>query len=78
MRRRLESATGKNLAALHFYPVSVFSPYQMLKGIYRLKGDEAILADYAGAAFIFDEIHAYEQGRLAMILETASDYLFLK
>jgi CRISPR-associated endonuclease/helicase Cas3 len=62
---------NRDLARLHFYPVGVFSPYQMLKGIYRLKGYEAILADYAGAAFIFDEIHAYEPGRLAMILETA-------
>ncbi|MQL50698.1 CRISPR-associated helicase Cas3' [Desulfofundulus thermobenzoicus] len=60
----------RNLARLRFYPVSIFSPYQMLKGVYRLKGYEAILADYAGAAFIFDEIHAYEPGRLAMILET--------
>mgnify|MGYP005839592745 CR=1 FL=1 len=59
-----------NIASLNVLPVRVFSPYQMLKAAYQLKGYEAILADYAQGAFIFDEIHAYEPGRLAMILET--------
>ncbi len=59
-----------NTASLNVLPVRVFSPYQMLKAAYQLKGYEAILADYAQGAFIFDEIHAYEPGRLAMILET--------
>lgn len=59
-----------NLAMLHFHPVKVFSPYQMLKATYQLKGYEAMLADYAQAAFVFDEIHAYEPRRLALILET--------
>lgn len=57
----------RNLIKLNYPPVRVFSPYQMLKSMYRLKGYEAILADYYGAAFIFDEIHAYEVRRLAMI-----------
>ena len=61
---------AKNLAQLNYPPVRVFSPYQMLKAMYRLKGYEARLLDYFGAAFIFDEIHAYEVKRLAMILET--------
>ncbi len=61
---------GRNLAALPYYPVRVFSPYQMLKATYQLKGYEAMLADYALGAFIFDEIHAYEASRLALILET--------
>ncbi len=59
----------RNIAQLHLTPVQVFSPYQMLKAIYQLKGYEAMLSDYADAAFIFDEIHAYEPRRLAMILE---------
>ena len=42
----------------------------MLKGMYRLKGYEALLTDYHNAAFIFDEIHAYEVSRLAMIFKT--------
>lgn len=63
-----EAKWAHNLAQLNYPPVRVFSPYQMLKGMYRLKGYEALLSDYHGAAFIFDEIHAYEVGRLAMIL----------
>ncbi len=59
----------RNLARLHLTPVQVFSPYQMLKATYQLKGYEAMLADYADSSFIFDEIHAYEPKRLAMILE---------
>jgi CRISPR-associated endonuclease/helicase Cas3 len=42
----------------------------MLKGLYRLKGYEALLSDYHQALFIFDEIHAYEVKRLALILKT--------
>ncbi len=61
---------GRNLNKLNYPPVRVFSPYQMLKGAYRLKGYEALLSDYQGAAFIFDEIHAYEVERLALILKT--------
>jgi CRISPR-associated endonuclease/helicase Cas3 len=57
-----------NLAQLNQQPVRIFSPYQMLKGFYRLGGYEAMLSDYHGAAFIFDEIHAYEVERLALIL----------
>ena len=60
----------RNLNKLNYPPVRVFSPYQMLKGMYRLKGYEALLSDYHGAAFVFDEIHAYEVERLALILKT--------
>ena len=38
----------RDLAKLNYPPVRVFSPYQMLKGAYRLKGYEA-LCDYHGA-----------------------------
>ncbi len=58
----------QNLTQLNFYPVQVFSPYQMLKAAYQLKGYEAMLLDYTNAAFIFDEIHAYEPTRMAMIV----------
>ncbi|MBA3534907.1 MAG: CRISPR-associated helicase Cas3' [Ardenticatenales bacterium] len=61
---------SRNLARLNYPPVRIFSPYQMLKGFYRLKGYEALLSDYHGAAFIFDEIHAYEVERLALILKS--------
>ncbi len=61
---------ARNLAKLNYFPVRVLSPYQILKACYRLKGYEALLQDYFNAAFIFDEIHAYEPERLAMILGT--------
>ena len=61
---------ARGLSRLNYPPVRVFSPYQMLKGLYRLKGYEALLTDYHNAAFIFDEIHAYDVSRLAMILKT--------
>ncbi|MBN1920033.1 MAG: CRISPR-associated helicase Cas3' [Anaerolineae bacterium] len=65
-----QSKWARNLAELNYPPIRIFSPYQMLKGMYRLRGYEALLADYHGAAFVFDEIHAYEVERLAMILTT--------
>lgn len=68
-RAAREARWSRNLAKLNYQPVRVFSPYQMLKGMYQLKGYEALLIDYHGAAFIFDEIHAYEVKRLAMILK---------
>ncbi len=58
----------KNLARLNYQPVRVFSPYEMLKAAYRLKGFEAQIVDYYGGLFIFDEIHAYEARRLALIV----------
>ncbi|NPV08291.1 MAG: CRISPR-associated helicase Cas3' [Anaerolineae bacterium] len=63
---------ARDLARLNYPPVRVLSPYQILKAMYRLKGYEAQLSDYHGAVFIFDEIHAYEPARLAMILETVA------
>ena len=59
-----------NLAQLNQQPVRIFSPYQILKGFYRLPGYEALFSDYHDAVFIFDEIHAYEVERLALILTT--------
>ncbi|MDD3654365.1 MAG: CRISPR-associated helicase Cas3' [Desulfotomaculaceae bacterium] len=61
---------ARQLSRLHHYPVRVLSPYQMLKGFYRLKGYEALLTDFLGGSFIFDEIHAYDANRLATILGT--------
>ncbi|MBE0448850.1 MAG: CRISPR-associated helicase Cas3' [Actinobacteria bacterium] len=64
-----QAMRSRNLAKLHYYPIQVCSPYQLLKSVYRLKGYEALLTNCVGAAFILDEIHAYEPARLAMILE---------
>ncbi len=60
----------RDLSKLNYPPVRVFSPYQMLKSMYRLKGYETQLTDYHNGLFIFDEIHAYETKRLALILKT--------
>ncbi len=65
---KFQAREAKNAAKLNYPPVRVFSPFQMLKAPYRLKGYEAQLVDYFNALFIFDEIHAYEISRLAMIL----------
>lgn len=58
----------RNLNTLHARPIKVFSPYQMLKALFQLRGFEAMLTDYAGGAFVLDEIHAYDPERLALIL----------
>lgn len=62
------AAWAKNINTLNARPVKVFSPYQMLKAAFQLRGFEGMLSDYAQAAFIFDEIHAYDPARLALIL----------
>ncbi len=61
---------ARNMAELNYPPIRIFSPYQMLKGPYQLTGYEKLLDDYHHALFIFDEIHAYEITRLALILKT--------
>lgn len=50
------------------FPVTVMSPYQLLKIPYQLKGFEALLTHFYGGRFILDEIHAYEPKRLALII----------
>ncbi|HVU14343.1 MAG TPA: CRISPR-associated helicase Cas3', partial [Phototrophicaceae bacterium] len=65
-----EARGRKDQAKLNYYPVQVFSPYQMLKAAFRLKGYEPLVVDYTGALFIFDEIHAYDAQRLALIITT--------
>jgi CRISPR-associated endonuclease/helicase Cas3 len=71
---KLQADGLKNLARLNYFPIQIFSPYQMLKAGYGLKGYETLLVDYTGAIFIFDEIHAYEAKRLALIV-TLIDWL---
>ncbi len=59
---------ANQLMRLHYYPVRILSPYQLLGAMYRLKGYESALTDVFGGLFVFDEIHAYEVKRLALIL----------
>lgn len=53
---------------LHQPAVTVLTPYQMLKGMYRLSGYEGLLTMLAGSSLVLDEIHAYEPIRLGMFL----------
>jgi CRISPR-associated endonuclease/helicase Cas3 len=64
----------RSLARLHHHPIRVLTPYQLLRGAFRLKGYEALLTDAASGMFVFDEVHAYEPKRLGMILGMI-DYL---
>jgi CRISPR-associated endonuclease/helicase Cas3 len=57
-----------NLARLHYFPVRILTPYQLLKAPYRLNGYESLLSDCFNSVFVFDEIHAFEPERLAQIL----------
>lgn len=58
---------NEELSRLHRFPLNVQSPYQMLKSPYQVKGHEALFSSFQGGRFIFDEIHAYEPERLALI-----------
>lgn len=60
----------QSMARLQTAPVRILSPYQLLRAAYTLPGHEALWTTPADSLFIFDEIHAYEPGRLAMILAT--------
>jgi len=64
----------RSLAGLHHHPIRVLTPYQLLRGAFRLKGYEALLTDACSGMFVFDEVHAYEAKRLGMILGMI-DYL---
>jgi CRISPR-associated endonuclease/helicase Cas3 len=59
---------NEEISRLHRYPLNIQSPFQMLKSPYQIKGHEALFANFQGGRFIFDEIHAYEPERLAMIV----------
>lgn len=60
----------ESMARLQTAPVRILSPYQLLRAAYTLPGHEALWTTPTDSLFIFDEIHAYEPGRLAMILAT--------
>ena len=64
-----KAGAASRLTRLHYYPLRVLSPYQMLSALYRLKGYESALTDVFSGLFVFDEIHAYEAKRLALILK---------
>ncbi|MBI5527261.1 MAG: CRISPR-associated helicase Cas3' [Deltaproteobacteria bacterium] len=59
-----------NIGRLMTAPVRILTPYQLLRSVFGLRGHDAILTDATRGLFIFDELHAYETGRLALILAT--------
>lgn len=62
------AARERDLARLMTAPVRVMTPYQLLRGVFGLKGHEAMLTDAAGGLYILDELHAYDIDRLALLL----------
>lgn len=58
----------KNLGSLMTSAVRVLTPYQLLRAFFGLPGHEAVLTDATCGSFILDELHAYDIGRLALIL----------
>jgi len=49
-------------------PLKIVTPFQLLKTLFGLKHFEKGIAEWAGACFIFDEIHAYDPQTLAQIV----------
>jgi len=64
---------AQNLASLQVHGTRILSPYQLLKVAFRLKGYEAVAADLFDSALVYDEIHAYEPKRLALIIGQLGD-----
>ena len=50
-----------------FYPVKVTTPHQLLKGLLQGRGWEAVVTDFHGGTFVFDEIHSYEPNVVGLI-----------
>ena len=49
-------------------PLKIVTPFQLLKTLFGLKHFEKGIVEWAGAYFIFDEIHAYDPKTLAQIV----------
>jgi CRISPR-associated endonuclease/helicase Cas3 len=58
----------KALTRLFSFPVTVMSPYQLLKVPYQLEGFESLLTNFYNGRFVMDEIHAYDPSRAALII----------
>ena len=67
-RARQMSASEKAMGRLHTAAVRILSPYQLLRAAYSLPGHECLSLTPVDSSFVFDEIHAYEVTRLAMIV----------
>lgn len=65
---RRTAVRNRALGKLMTAPMRVLTPYQLLRGFFGLKGHEAVLTDASEGVFVLDELHAYDPGRLALIL----------
>jgi len=62
-------ALARNRATRLFRePVRVGTPYQLVRGALAGPAHSSILIDAANSVFILDELHAYEPGKLGIIL----------
>ena len=68
-----KARAARDLARLQVRGTRVLSPYQLLKAAFKIKGYESIAADLFDSALIYDEIHAYEPKRLALIIGQTGD-----
>lgn len=60
---KLKNKSAKHLASLAremYHPIRICTPHQILRFALRGRGWETGLAEFYGACFVFDEIHAFE------------------
>lgn len=72
--RLSQQAVAKQVATLARemgFTFRVCTPHQILRHALRGKGWELALAEFQGALFIFDEVHAYEPRIAGLVLATA-------
>lgn len=70
---KFDKCGNENLAKIEEFrtlmtPFKVVTPFQLLKNLFGVKGFEKGVAEWCGAYFIFDEIHAYDSKTLAQIV----------
>lgn len=58
----------RDLARLMTAPVRLLTPYQLLRAFFGLRGHDAVLTDASAGLFVWDELHAYDIPRLALML----------
>ena len=59
---------ANNLSRMHHPSVWVGTPYQLVRGAYRLRGYEQVWTALAGSQIVVDEPHAYDPERLGLVL----------
>ena len=73
MSDKLKNRTAKHLASLAremYHPIRICTPHQILRFALRGRGWETGLAEFHGACFVFDEVHAFEPLLAGLTLAT--------